>query len=236
MERKGKDLIIDLNQDGKANSKQDLTIKNFFANAKTNKAGKGFIETVDNVTGEEIIDSLTNPNQGITKNGNKKNNTLKGGKLNDVLNGKGGNDKLLGNNGNDTLTGGNGNDKLNGGKGEDVLTGGKGKDYFILADFNKTETDEITDFILGEDKLILDKSAFKVLNSRQGNGFSRQREFAIVDDVAEVASSKAFIVYNENSRELLYNSNGKKAGLGNGGVLAKFEGAPDIGANDFNLV
>ncbi len=234
--RKGKNLIIDLNQDGKVNVKQDLTIKNFFADNKTNKPGKGLIETVDNVTGEEIIDSLTNPNQGVTKNGNKRNNTLKGGKLNDVLNGKGGNDKLLGNNGDDTLTGGNGNDKLNGGKGEDILTGGKGKDSFILADFNKTETDEITDFILGEDKLILDKSAFRSIKSRKGNGFSRQREFEIVDDAADVASSKAFIVYNENSGELLYNSNGKKAGLGNGGLFAKLEGAPDIGANDFNLV
>ncbi len=235
VERKGKNLIIDLNQDGKANAKQDLTIKNFFANNKTNKPGKGLIETVDNVTGEEIIDSLTNPNQGVTKNGNKRNNTLKGGKLDDVLNGKGGNDKLLGNNGNDTLTGGNGNDKLNGGKGEDVLTGGKGKDSFIFTNINKTETDEITDFVLGEDKIILDKSAFKVLKSRKGNGFSRKREFAIVDDAAEVASSKAFIVYNENSGELLYNSNGNKAGLGNGGLFAKLEGAPDIGVTDFKI-
>ena len=53
--------------------------------------------------------------------------------------------------------------------------------------------------LLGEDKLILDKSAFKALKSRKGNGFSRNREFAIVDDAADVASSKAFIVYNENS-------------------------------------
>ncbi|WP_375340311.1 M10 family metallopeptidase C-terminal domain-containing protein [Okeania sp.] len=66
----------------------------------------------------------------------------------------------MGKNGDDTLLGGKGKDKLNGGKGEDILTGGKGRDSFILANFNKTETDEITDFILGKDKLILDKSAF----------------------------------------------------------------------------
>ncbi|MEB3339597.1 MAG: hypothetical protein VKJ25_02245, partial [Okeania sp.] len=235
VERKGKNLIIDLNQDGKTNAKQDLTIKNFFANKKANKPGKGFIETVDNLTGEEIIDSLTNPNQGITKNGNQLNNTLRGSELDDVLNGKGGNDKLFGNNGNDILTGGNGNDKLNGGEGEDILTGGNGKDSFIFDDFNKTETDEITDFILGEDKLILDKSAFKVIKSSKGKGFSRQREFAVVDDAADVASSRAFIVYNENSGELFYNANGNKAGLGIGGAFAKLDGAPNISATDFRI-
>ncbi|MGK7918670.1 MAG: hypothetical protein AB4080_01500 [Trichodesmium sp.] len=105
-----------------------------------------------------------------------------------------------------------------------------------MANCNKTETDEITDFILGEDKLILDKSAFTSIKSIKGKGFSRQREFAIVDDAAEVASSKAFIVYNENSGELLYNSNGKKAGLGSGGLFANLKGAPELNANDFNLV
>ncbi|MEB3340837.1 calcium-binding protein [Okeania sp.] len=220
-------------KNGKIVITKELTINNFF-DEKGNK-GEGFIETVDNLTGQEIIDSLNNPNQGIIKNGNNRRNTLRGSNLDDVLDGKGGNDKLLGKNGNDTLLGGKGKDKLNGGKGEDILTGGKGRDSFIFADFKKTETDEITDFILGEDKLILDKSAFKVIKSLQGNSFSRKREFAVVDDAAEVASSKAFIVYNDESGELFYNSNGNKAGLGNGGLFVKLEGAPDIGVTDFRI-
>jgi len=53
----GKNLVIDINKDGKANN-QDLTIKNFFASNKANKAGKGFIETVDNVSGNKVIEAL----------------------------------------------------------------------------------------------------------------------------------------------------------------------------------
>ncbi|MDY6803227.1 MAG: calcium-binding protein [Cyanobacteriota bacterium] len=219
-------------QNGKIVITEELTINNFF-DEKGNK-GEGFIETVDNLTGEEIIDSLTNRNQGITKNGNNRRNTLRGSKLDDVLNGKGGSDKLLGNKGNDTLTGGNGKDQLNGGKGEDVLTGGKGKDFFIFTHIK--QTDEITDFVLGQDQIVLDKSAFKRLKSSKGKSFSRKGEFAVVDDAAEVASSKAFIVYNENSGELFYNANGNKAGFGaGGGLFAKLDSAPKLGATDFRI-
>jgi Ca2+-binding RTX toxin-like protein len=114
----GKNLVIDINRDGKANSR-DLTVKNFFASNKANKAGKGFIETVDNVSGDAIIDAL-NDTRGIVKNGNNKNNTLKGSNKDDLLNGKGGNDKLYGKNGDDILIGGGGKDILNGGGGDDT--------------------------------------------------------------------------------------------------------------------
>lgn len=65
---------------------------------------------------------------GVTKTGNKKDNTLKGSKKGDLLSGEGGNDKLFGKAGDDTLLGGDGRDKLDGGGGDDDLSGGEGKD------------------------------------------------------------------------------------------------------------
>ena len=63
---------------------------------------------------------------------------------------------ILGMDGNDTLDGDAGNDVLVGGLGNDTMTGGAGNDVF---DFNVLDvdatTDEITDFIKGEDVLDL---------------------------------------------------------------------------------
>ena len=141
---KGKNLVIDINKDGKAN-KRDLTIKNFFANNTANKAGNGFIETVDNISGDAIINAL---NPGIVRNGNNKNNRLQGSNRSDILNGKRGNDKLYGKNGNDTLIGGGGKDQLYGGSGNDtyklnaknakgsIIIDSKGSDTLELAGGN----------------------------------------------------------------------------------------------------
>ncbi|NEQ38756.1 MAG: beta-propeller fold lactonase family protein [Okeania sp. SIO3I5] len=232
--RVGKNLVIDINYDGKFTGKQDLTIKNFFTQSGKEK-GKGFIETVDGLNGTDILSNLSQESGPLIKTGNDKNNRLRGSKGEDIIDGLGGNDVLTGNDGNDTLTGGNGNDKLNGGKGEDVLTGSAGKDSFIFTHINQTETDEITDFVSGEDKIVLDKSAFTALKSRKGRGFSVKSEFAVVDDEADVASSTGFIVYNQNTGELFYNANGNKPGLGSGGLFAKLDLAPDIGATDFRI-
>jgi len=227
--RQRKNLIIDINADGKANSEDDLTVKSFFAANKGEKLGKGFIETVDNVTGEQIVDSLANPDAGVTKNGNNKNNTLKGGNKNDVLNGKGGNDKLFGNDGDDSLIGGTGKDQLTGGAGDDVLTGGKGSDRFIFDSIGK---DAIADFVVSQnDKIVLDTATFTKLNPSQD--FSEQ--FAAVDSDEAAATSDACIVYNSNNGNLFYNANGNKADFGAGGQFAAVEGAPELDAKDFEI-
>lgn len=70
-----------------------------------------------------------------------------------VLTGTGGDDILLGGAGDDLIFGGAGNDILYDGAGSDILTGGPGADVFILA--ADGETDTITDFTLGEDRLDL---------------------------------------------------------------------------------
>jgi Ca2+-binding RTX toxin-like protein len=69
------DLVIDLNQDGVAIKQDDLWIHNFFGNLGYNK-GTGFIETVGNLTGEQILTlaqpftpiTVTLPTLGTTQN------------------------------------------------------------------------------------------------------------------------------------------------------------------------
>ena len=96
---------------------------------------------------------------------------------NDTLNGKNCKDILSGFKGDDTLNGGAGKDILNGGEGIDTLTGGAGEDSFVFSDnpfsggqavaaangiqvLNKP--DKLTDFSIGEDKLVFGKSQLGV--------------------------------------------------------------------------
>ena len=76
---------------------------------------------------------------------------------NDIVHGGGGDDYIEGGDGNDFIRGGAGNDVISGGKGADILTGGPGSDTFIIegSDLVDGSVDEIEDFTLGEDKLIL---------------------------------------------------------------------------------
>jgi len=71
------------------------------------------------------------------------------------------NDTLIGGGGRDTLLGGDGNDFLAGGPGLDKLTGGAGSDTFRFG--GTTETDRITDFVSGTDRIELDSKIFKTL-------------------------------------------------------------------------
>ena len=64
-----------------------------------------------------------------------------------------GGDILQGHNGDDTIDGGAGDDILRDGLGRDTLTGGTGADVFVLS--ADGESDTITDFTVGEDKIDL---------------------------------------------------------------------------------
>jgi serralysin len=100
--------------------------------------------------------------------GSKASETLSGGIGADLLMGERGNDNLSGGSGDDLLLGGKGRDVLQGdagddrmidGKGKDTMTGGAGSDVFV---FNQDgQTDTVTDFTLGVDKL--DLSDFTML-------------------------------------------------------------------------
>jgi Ca2+-binding RTX toxin-like protein len=144
-----------------------------------------------------------------------------------ILDGDKGQDQLLGANGNDTLVGGAGNDVLTGGLGQDRFT------FDVNAPFTTTTMglDRITDFTIGLDKIVLDKTTFTALA-----GFSLTGQFASVTTDVAATTSSALIVYNRANGNLFYNQNGSLAGLGTGGEFATLTSIPNLSATDFLVV
>lgn len=88
----------------------------------------------------------------------------------DRMLGNRGDDTLFGNTGNDTLSGGgNGADRLNGGSGDDRLAGGgnAGQDIFVFRDLG--DSDIITDFVDGSDRIELQDVAGPVTKQQVGD-------------------------------------------------------------------
>jgi len=118
----------------------------------------------DTVTGGGGTDLLYGDAGNDSLIGNAGSDQLVGGDGKDTLIGGAGDDNLQGGSGDDVLNGGDGNDRLMGDGGHDVMTGGAGADRFVIptgcATFTTTgtsayQTDEITDFTSGTDKLAL---------------------------------------------------------------------------------
>ncbi|MDD5273623.1 MAG: hypothetical protein PHU14_13000 [Methylovulum sp.] len=115
-------------------------------------------------------------------------------------------DTLNGTVGNDNLYGGGGNDTLNGGLGNDTLTGGAGSDIFR---FNfapaTTNIDKITDFTVADDTIQLENSIFTKLTT---TGVLNAADFHIGTDAVD---ANDFIIYNQASGALSYDSDGNGA-------------------------
>ncbi|NET16871.1 MAG: calcium-binding protein, partial [Okeania sp. SIO1H6] len=152
-----------------------------------------------------------------------------GGPGNDFLSGQNNNDEMNGGAGSDRLNGGAGSDRLNGGLGNDTLTGGVGIDNFIFAtnqEFGFNDgIDEITDFVVGQDKIVLDRTTFTAI--------SNVIEFATVTNNIDAAISNAIIVYNTNSGELFYNANANGNGFGDGRQFATLSNQVLLEVDDF---
>ncbi len=82
------------------------------------------------------------------------NDTLLGGLGDDYLAGNTGADFLFGGGGEDFVFGGSGNDTLNGGAGGDTLAGGLNADTFAFSNGNFGETDNVTDFTMGDGDIL----------------------------------------------------------------------------------
>ncbi|MGD1701440.1 phytase [Dapis sp. BLCC M229] len=175
----------------------------------------------DNIIGDDSNDLLF---------GDNGNDTLDGGPGNDFLFGQNDNDEMNGGAGSDRLSGGAGSDRLNGGAGNDTLTGGVGIDNFIFAtnqEFSFNDgIDEITDFVVGQDKIVLDRTTFTAINDIAA-------EFATVTNNIDAAISDAVIVYNTNSGQLFYNPNGNGNGFGDGRQFATLSNQALLEVDDF---
>ncbi|RQH55288.1 DUF4347 domain-containing protein [Okeania hirsuta] len=194
-------------------------------------------DTITGLAGNDTINGRGGDDQII---GSRGNDFLYGKEGNDTLQGRLGSDHLFGGNGDDSLVGGQGRDRFNGGAGNDTLIGGASIDHFIFNtndefDSDDIGIDDITDFVPGQDIILLDKSTFTAITSDSGTGFSVNAEFDIVTSDAEAETSEAFIVYNSNNGKLFYNANGTEAEFGSGGEFANLTNIASISKDDFLL-
>ena len=107
--------------------------------------------TANSVTGTEFADIFS---------GGSGADIFDGGLGNDSISGDDGNDSLFGGGGSDTLNGGIGNDTLIGGLGTNVLNGGAGLDVFVFSGTAAGGGDLITNYIIADDVINLDKTGF----------------------------------------------------------------------------
>lgn len=85
-------------------------------------------------------------------------------------------DTIIGNGGKDSILAGAGNDVIRGGLGRDTLTGGSGADVFVFdtSPFARTNTDAVTDFATGTDKLHFSLAVFAASGLSAGTLQSNQ--------------------------------------------------------------
>ena len=134
----------------------------------------------------------------------------------------------------DRITGSSEGEVLWSGVGKDVLKGGGGPDGFLFRDpegFGKKEVDKIIDFDPNEgDSIFIDKEVF---------GLGKKIKLKIVSSKKKLkksTKSKKDFIYDERKGLLYFNENGKQKGWGEGGLFAKLQGAPELGASDFTIV
>ncbi|WP_445635845.1 putative Ig domain-containing protein [Nostoc sp. DSM 114161] len=154
-----------------------------------------------------LTDNLENltlaGSSAINGTGNTLNNTITGNAGANNLNGLDGNDILLGGSGIDTLLGGAGDDVLAGGIGKDVLTGGSGRDSFNLADTRTSGFDTITDFIVGDDTILISKAEFGL---SQSVNTTLDSSIFRLGTVATAAGDR--FIYNQSTGNLFFDKDG----------------------------
>jgi Ca2+-binding RTX toxin-like protein len=172
---------------------------------------------------------------------------------NDTLDAGGGNDTLLGDFGDDLLLGGDGNDSLGGGPGADTLIGGSGNDSFYYANFGEGVTlggganflplgsnpDQIGDFVVGQDKLVLSRAGFPGLTGGNQPAFEA---FLQVNSTYNnnatpqgASTSQPFLFYEINTGRLGFDPDGS-GGANPGVTIAILNNAPRITAGDITLI
>jgi serralysin len=165
----------------------------FLTNGKDHYLAMGTVNVVYGLDGNDIIDTFESDVSY----------TLYGGDGRDALRGYNGTDFLFGGRGADILVAWGANDYLSGGPGHDQFwfdyDGGPMLDAAIG---NHT----IADFVVGEDLLGFDKSAFGGLGQ---TGTLAEKKFFVG---AHAHDGSDRIIYNDEKGKLLYDSNGNKAG------------------------
>ncbi|NEP86734.1 MAG: S8 family serine peptidase [Okeania sp. SIO2C2] len=232
-------LFDGINETDQSNNTIVTTIEEvtFSANQGNLTEDTSQTEPFDEGTGNDTIvgfagnDTLAGSGGDDSIIGRRGNDSLYGQDGDDVLEGRLGFDHLFGGDGNDEMNGGQGRDRLNGGSGNDTLSGGASIDRFIFAtnqefDADDIGVDEITDFVVGQDKILLDRTTFTAINSIT-------TEFTTVTSNNAAATSESVIVYNTSNGGLFYNTNGSAGGFGDGAQFATLSNGALLEVDDF---
>ena len=137
-------------------------------------------------------------------------------------------DALFGNAVANRLTGGDGNDTLKGGGGADILTGGAGADRFVFdTALAADNVDDIRDFTVGTDLLLLDDDVFTALKAgRLGEG--RFHAGAAAHDADDR------LIFDAKTESLFYDADG--TGAGAQVKIATLDKVAALSASDFLIV
>lgn len=133
--------------------------------------------------------------------GGRGNDRLTGDAGDDQLYGRGGDDQLLGKTGDDFLGGGFGNDLLIGGLGNDELRGAQGRDQFMFLSPAEKQ-DQILDFKLGQDQILVSARGFKAGLKR---GILEDSQFRLG---SRAESSSDRFLYDRESGHLYFDADG----------------------------
>ena len=196
----GSDSITDFNNLGTGGGQEILQVSSSASVSATLKAAWTATSASFNngaatliSSGMNIDLSAINQGQGWNLTNMGKTATLKGSMFNDVL---------TGGTATDYLSGGAGNDVLKGDKGVDNLTGGAGADTFRFSGgIGASNTDHITDFVSGVDKIQID--ATLLTNETKG------QISAAAFTVGKTATNAAqHFVYDNTTGNLWYDADG----------------------------
>lgn len=131
----------------------------------------------------------------------------------------------------DKITGTSKHEILSGRDGKDTLKGNRGADGFVFEkplEFGKKKADEILDFNQSEGDWILLDSEIYFLDWYEIKNVESKKA------ANKAADGGDLIIYNEKKGHLYYNENGDTEGWGDGGLFAKFKGAPQLTVDDFS--
>jgi Ca2+-binding RTX toxin-like protein len=167
-------------------------------------------------TGDASANSVTGTQFADIFSGGSGADIFDGGLGNDSISGDDGNDSLFGGGDSDTLNGGLGNDTLIGGVGTNVLNGGDGLDVFVFSGTTAGDGDLITNYIIADDVINLDKTGFAAFTT----GGTLASSFYAYSSTVSVTALEATLtgpsimaIYDGlSSTKLYYDSNGSTVG------------------------
>ena len=121
----------------------------------------------------------------------------------------------MGNGADNALTGNSSDNVLDGLAGTDILTGGRGDDNFVASDHAQS-VDSITDFVSGEDMILIDALAYDLFDTTTLTGYTQgtvdTSSFGTITNGVQ-DNVEALFVYDSDRNMLTVDADGSGAGV-----------------------